>query len=65
MGKVIYVNGADGQFCYYYNGIYDYIISDSESVNCNNLDVTYIYKVVKLNLETLQETILYESRRES
>lgn len=65
VGKVIYVNGADGQFCYYYNGIYDYIISDSESVNCNNLDVTYIYKVVKLNLETLQETILYESRRES
>lgn len=58
VGKVIYINGPDGQFCYYYIGINGY-----DSVNCNSIELTYMYKVVNLNLETLQETILYEIRR--
>lgn len=61
VGHVIYLNGPNGQFCYYY---YDYIYKYTgyDSVNCNSINFTYIYKGINLNLETLQEITFYERR---
>lgn len=56
VGQVIYVNNPDGQCCYY---DYMYKYTEFNSENFLFINYKYIYIDVKLDLDTLQETIFY------